>query len=168
MCQYYTGFYFLIIGLLKTFSYKYFINHLLSLKVIKNKTLNRVIGYMIPIAEIVLGVMVLIHVYDKLMLFLMLLMTTGFTVFLGIIYKRVGKNNLNCGCYGSFFHDDIGPIKITENLLLIIVILFTLLLYEFNQNEHIFHYITSLMLVLSHLVALKIRSMFAQFKDRLP
>ena len=101
--RYYIGFYFLVTGLLKMLSYSFFINHLLSLKIISNNNVVRITGYLIPIIEVFCGIMILIHAYIKLMLFLMLSMTLIFTFLLIIIYKKKEKGILTVDAMVHFF-----------------------------------------------------------------
>jgi hypothetical protein len=120
------GFLFLISGALKLPDLKGFFVTIVKYNVLKGK-LAKVSAYSLPFIEIIIGFALIFKIYltysYSLALFLVLVSTGG------VIYAYLNNNRLdNCGCYGTKIKIPIGPKKIIENLITIILLIYLLIL----------------------------------------
>ena len=118
------GLLFVISGIVKLPDLNGFFIIVVQYGVLKGK-LAKAFAYSFPFVEIIVGLMLLIGyiplLFSGLVLILLLISTSG------VIYAMYQKKKMdNCGCYGVAMKVPIGPKKILENSIWIILAVYLL------------------------------------------
>ena len=120
------GFLFLISGSLKFSDLKGFFITVVKYNILKGK-LAKVSAYSLPFVEVLVGFALLFKIYpiySYSLALMLVLISTG-----GVVYAYFKNNRLdNCGCYGTKIKIPIGPKKIIENMVTIILLTYLLIL----------------------------------------
>lgn len=121
---------FIASGWLKIFSAKAF-SHALALFTAVFE-LRILILFVLPVLEIVLGVMILIGLYSRFSITTSIIVLIGFITY---ILLNIGNPLVNCGCFGDMLDLGYTYYGVAKNVLLILGLIY-MALYQDQSNEN--------------------------------
>ena len=111
----YMGIIYIVFGFLKLYDIDKFVNVFRKYDIIANKV--EFWAWMYPFIEILLGISLLSNVFvNKTMKITLVLMIISI---ISVSISLLKKQNLRCGCLGTFFHIPLSYVTISENLAML-------------------------------------------------
>ncbi|MBT2762676.1 MauE/DoxX family redox-associated membrane protein [Paenibacillus sp. ISL-20] len=153
----------IISGALKVVSVQKFSALLINSLKLSNK-LSLVFAIAISLFEIIVGAMILLHLFIEIVLWCVLTFMIAVTVFVAIkLFK--GQIEESCGCYGQFIDEKISYSKLLTNVFNVLIIT-TAIVIDFNSinirfDENIIYIISSIILTFLYLLLLKLKSFYS-------
>lgn len=118
------GFFFLVVGLFKVFTWKNFAVMYASYDIIAKR--NMAYSYLYPVIELSLGTSFLLNYQPVLInMITLILMCIGA---IGVVQNLLSKNKIQCACLGSLIKVPLSKISLTEDVLMSVMALATLIL----------------------------------------
>lgn len=145
------GMMFIIMGVLKLISgEKWLTKTILSYQIISRNILVTIVARVLPISEVLLGVMLVLGLFTQLSLAISYGMISTFTYLLMYSLYR-GITIDDCGCFGNYYQRQVSWNTVSRNLLLLLTIS---ILYIINTNLDNTSLIVSNMVLAIHFFAL--------------
>ena len=111
----YMGIIYIVFGFLKLYDIDKFVNVFRKYDIIANKV--EFWAWMYPFIEILLGISLLSNVFvNKTMKITLVLMVISI---ISVSISLLKKQNLRCGCLGTFFHIPLSYVTISENVAML-------------------------------------------------
>ena len=111
----YMGIIYIVFGFLKLYDIDKFVNVFRKYDIIANKV--EFWAWMYPFIEILLGISLLSNVFvNKTMKITLVLMIISI---ISVSISLLKKQNLRCGCLGTFFHIPLSYVTISENVAML-------------------------------------------------
>ena len=111
----YMGIIYIVFGFLKLYDIDKFVNVFRKYDIIANKV--EFWAWMYPFIEILLGISLLSNVFvNKTMKITIVLMIISI---ISVSISLLKKQNLRCGCLGTFFHIPLSYVTISENVAML-------------------------------------------------
>ena len=111
----YMGIIYIVFGFLKLYDIDKFVNVFRKYDIIANKV--EFWAWLYPFIEILLGISLLSDVFvNKTMKITLVLMVISI---ISVSISLLKKQNLRCGCLGTFFHIPLSYVTISENLAML-------------------------------------------------
>ena len=113
----YMGIIYIVFGFLKLYDIDKFVNVFRKYDIIANKV--EFWAWMYPFIEILLGISLLSNVFvNKTMKITLVLMIISI---ISVSISLLKKQNLRCGCLGTFFHIPLSYVTISENVAMLVL-----------------------------------------------
>ena len=111
----YMGIIYIVFGFLKLYDIDKFVNVFRKYDIIANKV--EFWAWLYPFIEILLGISLLSNVFvNKTMKITLVLMVISI---ISVSISLLKKQNLRCGCLGTFFHIPLSYVTISENVAML-------------------------------------------------
>ena len=111
----YMGIIYIVFGFLKLYDIDKFVNVFRKYDIIANKV--EFWAWLYPFIEILLGISLLSNVFvNKTMKITLVLMAISI---ISVSISLLKKQNLRCGCLGTFFHIPLSYVTISENVAML-------------------------------------------------
>lgn len=127
ICRWFIAIALLIAGISKMIARDEFIESIIAFDLLSVR-LARAVGRWLPVAEVLIGFMLLVGWWTQLFVVTALTLISIFTLVVGI--TRIRGKNVECNCFGRIARIGSGPFAVIRNLVIVVCLFIVLQWYD--------------------------------------